>query len=163
MTFQPSDAQTSYLPPNQTIPESWDKARVVIEERIIRDANAVNEREIAQYVPDEVLTGQRWFTSGDPNTFRYTYRTVVDFGALPNATTKSVAHNIAFVGTSAVFTRILGAATDTATQTYLPLPYVELTSGNHIEVNVDATNVNIVTNFNYSAYTGLIVLEYIKE
>jgi len=163
MTFEPGNAVTSYVPPNQIIPDDWERAKEIMEERIIRDAHAINEREIAQYVEQEIVTGQKWFTSGDPNSFRQTFRKTIDFGALPNNTTKSVAHGISGVGAGTIFTRIYGCATDPSTK-YIPIPYVELAGGNHIEINVDTTNVNIVTGIDYTGYTECyVVLEYIKE
>jgi len=163
MSFEPASAQTSYVPPNFLVPESWERAKERLEERAIQEADAINEREIAQYVEQEIVTGQKFFTSGDPNSFRQTFRKTVDFGALPNNATKSVAHGISGIGTGTIFTRIYGCATDPNTK-FIPIPYVELAAGNHVEINVDPTNVNIVTGIDYTGYTQcVVVIEYIKE
>ncbi len=131
---------------------------------------AVNTKETSIYDNSRefVTSGQYFpnptFFSGtaqapDPRTI---YRTVINFGALPNAATKSVPHNITCTAATS-FTRIYGAATDPSTS-YIPLPFVSATDVAHnIEVNVDTTNVNVVTGANYSAYTTTyIVLEYLQ-
>jgi hypothetical protein len=121
-----------------------------------------NSREFitsGQYFPNPV------FFSGTPQEPdpRMVYRTVVYPGVpLPNTATLSIPHNI--ICTAATnFTRIYGAATQPSTS-YIPLPFVSATDVAHnIEINVDTTNVNIVTGANYSAYTiSYIILEYLQ-
>jgi len=133
-------------------------------------AIALNLKDSGYYVETEFLTGQQFFpnpalSSTTPQTpvFRGSFRTVVDFGALPNATTKSVAHNIDF-GDTYSFTRIYAASTDQVNLQALPIPYATTVPGNEIELWVDATNVNIRTASDYSAYTvTYVILEYIKQ
>lgn len=171
MSFQPEQALTSYVPPNLIIPEDWVEARLIMTDYLIRMAEAVNAREIAQYqdvsldgAGNNISTtsnGQAFFTVGDPNKFRYGTRTVVNVGALPNTATKSVAHGIN-VTANTVFTRIYGTANDPSTS-FIPLPFVDA-GLSHIELNVDATNVNIVTLADYTAYTtAYVVLEWIES
>lgn len=116
----------------------------------------------------ETATFETYTTSqkadGSPNT-RPIYRMVVDFGALPNATTKSVAHNITFDSAPTTFraTRIYGAATDPANRLFIPLPYASPTLNQNISVAVNATNVVVTTGINRTAYTNCtIVIEYAK-
>ncbi len=102
---------------------------------------------------------------------RQVFRKVIAFGALPNAGTKSVAHGIDtlpqdlpnnYIGFS--FTRIYATATDPVNELYIPIPYASNVAANVIEINVDATNVNITTASNKTAYTiTYVVLEYIKS
>lgn len=161
-SYQPSQSENSFVPPNVVLPDNWEEARTIIEDRIVSDAHATNAREIGQYVDAEIVTGQEWFTDGDATKTRQTFRKVVDFGALPNNATKSVAHGLDVTG-GTLFTKIYGCASDPGTK-YLPLPYVEIAGGSNIQLDVDATNVNIVTNTDYTAYTTTyVVLEYIKE
>jgi len=132
---------------------------------------AVNTKETGIYNNlQEFVTSNQYFAnpalnSGTAQTpeFRTVYRTVINFGALPNAATKSVPHHITCTS-STTFTRIYGAATDPSTS-YIPLPFVSATDVAHnIEVNVDTTNVNVITGANYSAYTTTyIVLEYLQN
>jgi|SRR5579859_5740980 len=131
---------------------------------------AVNTKETSIYDNSRefVTSGQYFpnptFFSGTPQAPdpRTIYRTVINFGALPNTATKSVPHNITCTAATS-FTRIYGAATNPSTS-YIPLPFVSATDVAHnIEVNVDTTNVNVITGANYSAYTTTyIVLEYLQ-
>ena len=88
------------------------------------------------------------------------YEKVVNFGALPNATNKSVAHGIsnfnAFVG-------IDGWASDGTW--YIPINHAteEITSNNFgIRVALDATYINVYTAKNLSTYNGYFILRYTK-
>jgi hypothetical protein len=88
---------------------------------------------------------------------------VVNFGTLPNTSTKSVPHGI---GISATYsgTQFTVVATDPVGLTMIPIPYASATTANIIEFNVDAVNVNITTNSDRTNYTiCLIVIEYLKD
>lgn len=171
MSFNPPESVGPYVPPNIIIPDEWKEAQLILTDYFIKNAEATNAREIAHYQDaalnaageniSETVTGQTWFTPGDPNKFRYGSRTVVNFGTLPNAGTTSVAHGINITGNT-VFTRIYGTATDPSTA-FIPLPFVD-TGGSHVELNVDATNVNIVTTADYTGYTtAYVVLEWVEN
>jgi len=131
---------------------------------------AVNTKETGiydnarEFITSEQYFPQPAFNSGTPQTpeYRLVYRTVINFGVLPNAATISVPHNITCTAAT-TFTRIYGAATNPGAS-YIPLPFVSATDVAHnIEVNVDTTNVNVITGANYSAYTiSYIVLEYLQ-
>lgn len=128
-----------------------------------RIASSVNSKEGALYWPVETATFQQYFRSGNPQLFRPVYRKVVDFGALPNAALKSVAHGIVGIGATFRVTRTYGGATDPVAFIFLPLPYSSPVLANNIELNWDAVNVNITTGANYTAYTATtVVLEYTK-
>ena len=66
------------------------------------------------YSTDETVIGT-WI-DGKP-----IYRKVIDFGALPNANTKSVAHNINDIK---IFTKAYGIAYRDSDKINMPLPYV---------------------------------------
>lgn len=127
-----------------------------------------NVKDSGMYVDSEFQTSCQYFADPALNsstqqtpTLRPVFRKVINFGALPNATTKSVAHGIAPTA-SFSFTRIYGCSTTPSTS-YIPLPYASTTLINNVELNADATNVNITTGINRSAYTiTYVVLEYIK-
>ncbi len=126
---------------------------------------SLNDKEYGKYSLEEVLNSQLFFNpnSTDPNNQRNVYRKVINFGALANAGTKSVAHGITFDANSNI-TRIYGAATDPAGFTYIPLPYASPTLVNNIELYADATNVNVITGSNRTNYTRtVIILEYVKN
>jgi hypothetical protein len=131
---------------------------VRLHENVNQIATATNQKDIAFYGLTEAINGQTYFAT--TTTSRSVYRKVINFGALPNTGTKSVAHDIA-IETTFIFTRIYGCSSDPVNKKYIPLPYASAT--NDIELNVNATNVNIITISNMSAYTTTyIVLEYTK-
>ena len=131
-------------------------------------ANVLNLKETAYYITTEILNSQVWFkqTLSDPSAspFRNAYRIVINFGALPNAATKSVAHNIQGLTAGIMsWTKIYGTATDAAGNG-IPIPYSSNTANANIEINVDLTNVNITTAIDYSAFTTTyVILEYLKN
>ena len=162
MTYLPSNSQQSYVPPSVILPDDPTLLRTVLTEKLQRLIEALNDKDVGQYNTVESLNGQLYFTDGDPGKYRQVYRKVVDFGALPNNTTKSVAHGITW-NSNTRFTRIYGCSTDPSTEA-LPLPYVDTTTGDLIELRVNTTNVIVVTAANYSAFTDTyIVLEYVQN
>lgn len=129
----------------------------------------INLKDTGYYPTQEFVNGQLFYpnptnssaTSAYP-AYRQVYRTVVNFGALPNAGAKTVAHNIP-VNIGYTFTRIYATATQPNTF-FIPIPYSSATLINNIEIFVDPTNVTIVTAIDYSAYTVCYaILEYIKS
>lgn len=138
--------------------------------QIVNDISiATNLKDTGYYALTEFVNGQVFF----PNpalavtvtpVFRQVFRKVIDFGALPNAGTKSVAHGIAPTATFS-FTRIYATASDTTGLTYIPIPYVSVAALiNNVEINVDAVNVNITTGINRTNYNiCYVILEYIKQ
>jgi hypothetical protein len=132
-------------------------------------ALALNARDIGQYQVTEQFNGQQFFSNplsstsiGASPPLRQGYRTVVNFGALPNTTTKSVPHNITCTN-GTIFTRIYACASDTTDIEYIPIPYSSNTLIDNIEINVDGANVNITTGSNRSNFNiCYVVLEYLK-
>jgi hypothetical protein len=150
------------LPISLSVPSEWERAQPILELFLKRVSDSVNTKEGGLYNLIETAAFIQYFTAGTPNTFRPVYRMTVNFGALPNATTKSVAHGINFTNAFTA-TRIYGAATDPTDMLYIPIPYASSTANKNIEIYVDATNVNIVTGINLTAYTTTyVVIEYTK-
>lgn len=144
---------------------------------VINDhALVINQKDTGIYntdssgAPVDFTNGQTWFPNPSPSSGlregirRNVLRKVVNFGALPNATTKSVAHNITTTNTFS-FTRIYGCATDPGASTIttaIPIPFASPTLNQNISLTVDATNVNITTGIDRTAFTVCyVVLEWI--
>lgn len=143
---------------------------VALTQRINLISIQLNAKDIGLYQLTEILNGQQFFpnpalssTTSQSPTQRAGLRTVVNFGALPNAATKSVPHGIGLDAT-AIGTLISCTATNPG-NSFIDIPYSSVTNINlNIEMTIDMTNVNITTASNYSAYTiCLIVFEYIKQ
>lgn len=162
----PSNAQSNYLPTEFDLPKDQGRINELISKRERLTASIINSKEIAQYELSELETGQQWFsTEGTPSAkkTRSTFRKVINFGALPNSTTKTAGHNIA-VTNKTIFTKIYGVANNPNVK-MIPLPYINTgTPGDSVEIWVDPTYVNVkTTTANYVAFTNVyIVLEYIK-
>lgn len=132
-------------------------------------ALSVNIRDAAYYNTQEFVSGQLFFpnpaandTSSSANDFRQGMRMVIDFGSLPNAGSKSVAHGITVSATTS-FTRIYATASDQVAFSYIPIPYASSTAANNIELSVSATNVTITTGSNRTNFTTcIVVLEYLQ-
>jgi hypothetical protein len=126
--------------------------------------NAINIREIGWMLDEELLSGQQFYPGTvNPGQYRSILRKVIDFGALPNATTKSIPHGITFDSSFSLI-GLTASATDPIALVALPIPYASNVGSREIEINIDATNINITTAFDYSAYTRCYVfLSYIQE
>ena len=62
------------------------------------------------------------------------------------------------------FTRVYATASDTTGFNYIPVPYASSTAANNIELNVNGTNVNIITGSNRSNFNiCYVVLEYLQS
>jgi len=101
------------------------------------------------YSASEVDTGSKW-TGGET-----IYRKTVAFGALPNATTKSVAHSITGLLTVIKFE----AMSDNATN-QIPLPWTEASGPGHAQILFNDTNIVIDTSDDRTAYTVTPVTIY---
>lgn len=99
----------------------------------------------------EVDTGSTWGGS-------IIYAKQVSVGALPNNTTTTDAHGITGLG---IIIPGSGCVADNGTL-QLPLPYLRAADTLKIQVYFDDTNITIVTNTDYSAYTGECLLFYTK-
>jgi hypothetical protein len=128
--------------------ESW-YYRIIVTKR----EDAVPVRNISEdYSTLETDTGKNWIDG------KRIYRKVINFGALPNAATKTVAHGIA-----AIDTMIPGFPLGTAynATNYIPMNYVDGTY--RISTYVDATNISVVTSVDMTAWTvSYVTLEFTK-
>ena len=128
-----------------------------------RIADAINTKEGALYSLKEQSTFQQYYTVDQPYKFRNVYRTVVNFGALPNAGVKTLAHGIPFNSQYRI-TRLYGASTDPINLRYIPLPFVSNAPANAISLELDGTNIIVASGINRNNYTSTsIVIEYTKN
>jgi hypothetical protein len=160
----------TFVPVYDAVPENWEDARPFVVEQLKKISNALNIREVGWYIDEEVLSGKA-FIPGDNSgggatnqVFRQVFRKVIDFGTLPNATTKSVPHGITVTND---FTLVfMGAyATDPVNLVAIPIPFTSTVAlANQISMFMDATNVTITTGSNNTNYTRCFVtIEYLLE
>jgi hypothetical protein len=84
----------------------------------------------------------------------------VDFGALPNATTKSVAHGVTGMIMSYLKAPTFEGSASNGT-TAFPLHFI-LTTLQISDISIDATNINIGSGSNLSTLSAFIRIQYCK-
>lgn len=164
-SIAPANSQSSYLPPEIDFPKDESLFREILTQRERLTASILNVKENAQYEQVELLSGQQYFGGPTASIFskkRYVYRKVINFGALPNAGTKSIPHGIVFDQNS-ILTNLYGAASNPTGLTYISLGHASTTLINSVELNLDSTNINIITGIDRTAFTVCyIVIEWLK-
>lgn len=86
------------------------------------------------------------------------YRKTIEFGSLPNATTKNVAHNISNLSHVVKVEAIAKSGTR-----FFPLPSAQPDSLTYIiRVTVEGSNINIVTGADRSDFNAYVTLYYTK-
>ena len=155
----------SYLPNYDATPENWEEARVFLVEQLKKINQQINDRTIGFYLDQELLSGNSFIPdpgAANQQQFRTVFRTVVIFGALPNATTKSVAHDLT-VDANFQIVKMWLAASDPTGFTGFALSYWSVASAD-ITLNYTATDVVVTTESNYSNFTKCyVVMEYCNE
>lgn len=107
------------------------------------------------YSTEEQDTGLKWI---DGNTI---YQITVDTGALPNSSTKNVAHGITDLN---YVIDCKGFAKNPLSGDNLPLPYIATSAVGQLGLSVTSSNVQLFTGSNLSAYTASwITLLYTKS
>src|SRR4051812_23939401 len=82
MTYSPSNSLAPFLQTSVFFPEDFEEFRVKFL-ALYRDISSnVNVRQIGVFDLEEFLTGERWFTSGDPQKKRQTFRKVFEIPAI---------------------------------------------------------------------------------
>jgi len=168
----PIDSQNleSYVPVYDVVPAKWEDARPFIVEQLKRIANAVNIREIGWFLDQELLSGKAFIPGvnetldgGSSQQFRQVLRKVINFGPLAINGTNSVPHEIT-VDANFTLVQLYAAATDPVNLLALPIPFTTASLTGEIEIYMDATNVNIITQSSRTTYTRcFVVIEYMQE
>jgi hypothetical protein len=130
----------------------------------------LNQKDTGYYVDQEYVNGQQFFpdpklnlnSSAEP-IYRQVFRKVINLGALPNATTKTIPHNI-IIQSNYTLTRLYGAATNTSATSLIPLPFSSPTLNQNIQLELTDTNIIITTGIDRTSYTTCyVVIELIKQ
>lgn len=159
MSFSSDDSSLqNQLPLSIELPEEGKEFRQGINNLYQRIASNVNNKTGGLYVPQEKTNGEQYFSATNTQKYRNVYRMVVDFGALPNAGSKSVQHDIPGWGKDFRLTCAYGASTDPEALEALPLP------NDGISLEINSTDVTVTTTSDRSSFTATtIVIEYVKE
>lgn len=166
MSISENQQFESYLPVYDVVPEKWEEARELLLEYLKKVSSAVNAREIGFFLDEELLSGKALFPgTSTPNSqaFRSMLRKVIDFGSLPNSSTKSVPHGIPIDSNFRIVQMYFGAS-DTTGLTGFGCAYWAKDLSAAINLNYDVTNVNVTTTQDYSNFNQcLVVMEYTSE
>jgi hypothetical protein len=162
MTYNSSQIDESYIPVYDTVPEKWEEARVFLNEKLKAISNALDIREIGWFLDEETLTGQQFIPATTSNQqYQPIFRMVINFGVLPDSSTKSVAHNVE-VNELFVLMNLYISATDPSDLIGFSLQYWSVASAD-IELSYTSTDVVVTTQSDYSNYTtSYVVMEYIQ-
>ncbi len=173
MTSSVPGNPNNFIPENYIFPEdNFEEYDVKLREYLNNMASAVNTKDSGLYTDEEVITGQQFLPTYSTNTagnlnYRNVFRKVIDFGVLPNAATKLVAHGIPTTQDFSIV-RLYATATDpgaTTLQSAIPIPYINVAAtADSVQLAMGATNVAITTTTaNYITFTRcFVVVEYIK-
>ena len=160
----------SYVPVYDVVPEKWEDARPFLVEQLKLMATAINSREIGFYLDEELLTGKAFIPGqvdfnqvGASSVFRSVLRKVIDFGTLPNNSTKSVPHNILFDDNFTLINLSMACTSPTNLRAF-GFSYYANTDPGTIILNMDQNNINVTTTSSYSTYERCyVVIEYMQE
>lgn len=107
---------------------------------------------LLDYSTTEEDTGTKWIDG------KSIYRKTVNIGSLPNATTKTITHNISGFG---LLVKLEGCFTNGTNSG--SLPYSATTTAKAVQVYTDATNITVITGEDRSTYSGYVTLYYTKN
>lgn len=121
----------------------------------IVDGAITNDKLNLSYSTSEYATGERWI-DGSP-----IYRKTINFGALPNAGSKSVAHGISGLSRVVLMTGYTRQPSSGRTR---PLPPMTRSANDLLDIFTEGANVTIITNNDWSPYTETYInLYYTKS
>ena len=168
MTFTPFSPYENNVPDDIILPLDPVNLNLTLTDYFRYLIDRINVQEIGIYDTSELINGQVWFNPTDRQNARGAFRMAVDFGALPNASTKSVAHGITTTQ-DFIFTRFYAVATAPGVTTIIraiPIPYINTTTPtDSVEMDITDTNVRITTTT--ASYVGFtkcyVILEYLKN
>jgi len=162
MTAGPVNSEAAFVPTSKVFDTDDPTAlRYSLTESYIVLSQGLNQREIAIYTTEEILDGQQFIDSTNPQNFKPVYRQTYYFGAIAQGATLTIAHNI----TNLVqFTNIYGTCI-TDVVDYRPLPSVGVVAATDgCSLKCDATNIIIKNGATAANITsGIVVLEYLKS
>jgi len=150
-----------FLATSQTFSKDYNQYLLQITKRDSDLSRYINQREIAAYDLNEILTGQQWFDPANAQQTRDGFRTTFNIGAIAPGATLTTPHGITQINS---FTYI-GGTVVTALPDFRPVPYASATLiTNQIEIRADAVNFYVTNGATAPAIVrGNIVLEYLKN
>lgn len=162
MSFGPANSLAPFLQTSRHFPvENMQELGRVLNQMYTEIATFTNTHEIGKYEPQEILTGQQWFTAANNQKKRSAYRKVITVGAIAAGATANIAHGI----TGIVRVIDLSGVVTNAVPDWRPMPYAASAAGNDfITLRATAANIIIDVGAGSPAVTsGYVVIEYLKN
>lgn len=170
--LNPQEPFTPFLPTTYNIPEEEDRGKTFLQDQLAQFADVVNDKKIGTYLQAaETLNGEKWFY----NTTRITrngYQAIAYIPSFPNAGTLTLTatttpqYPITDINDQFVVTHVWGSAS-------LPCSAVGAGDGNYfsfmnegdsrVTFTMSDTQIVITTTTNLSAYSGFIVIEFLRN
>lgn len=167
------DTISNFIPETHIFPsDDFPQYDVKLRQYLNRIASSVNRKDSGLYTDEEVVTGQQFIPIFDSDktrnlTYRDVYRKVIDIGALPDSTTKSVPHGISTTENFSIV-KFYGAATDPGVSTLtraIPIPFTNTSPpSDEVRLEMDATDILVITRTNnfIDFIRCFVVVEYIQ-
>jgi hypothetical protein len=137
------------------VPKFDDQGRLLVAGGAVGPAGADGAAGagVVDFSTTETATNVKWIDG------KTVYVKVIDFGAIPDTSTKSVAHGLAAGFQIIEMSFMIRRSTD---NDHRHVPYVSLNSASDASMNIDGTNVNIDTESAWTNFTGVVILWYTK-
>jgi len=171
LSSNPSELFTPFLESSFNIPEEQDRLNTFLVDRFSNFADVINDKKIGTYVTGiENFNGEKWWYKSTQIT-RNGYQTFAYIASYPNAgvLTLTLTTNPAFpingIDPNFVITNLWGTASKPPTSKgsedgdY----FAFYTEGNsNITFTMSDTQIVITTTIDMTAYSGFIVIEYLR-
>ena len=158
----------TYVPVYNFIPEEWEEARIILIEYLRMISNGINNREVGFLVNDEILAGKFFYPStptaddvNNPPQFRPVFRSVIIAGPI-TAGTNTIAHGLT-INDNFTAVDLWASASNSSTNVGTSINGTgnRLAGRPGLDIDYDATNINILSNGTYDRTN--IYFEYIYE
>lgn len=167
----PSELFSPFLPTTYNIPADKDTAENFLEDTFARISDVSNDKTIGTFVQStQNFNGEKWFYL-DPRITRNGYQSIYQIPSLPNTSTLTIDVNsdptfpITNIQPEFVVTHVWGSAS-------LPNSAVGAGDGDYfsfmaqgdsrISFTLSDTVLTITTTVDLSAYSGFIVIQYLR-
>lgn len=160
-SYLPSNSEGNFVDESISFPDDPIEFKYFLKSTLESYARLLNRKENGQYEVIELQNNQT-FPDSTPQNKLPIFRKLVNIGALPNATTKEVAHGITNFSQIRV-TRLYGAATWPGTLA-IPLPFLTAAGfANNVSMYINDTHVSLTTGVDRRVFTtSYVVIEYYR-
>jgi hypothetical protein len=158
----PFNNRSPYLITSRKFPSDPAQLEPTLNKMYIEVAAAVNARTVGLYNMSQITTGNIYFNDGDPQDQHPGFRRVYQLASIASGTNTIP---LGFTPTSTTrFVNMYGTGNSPSVQS-VAIPHVNVTTptdGIELRVNWGTSNIEVVTTTgNWTAYSAIIVLEYI--